>query len=111
MRALAVMALVMAAAAGSAGAAKRDPDVERGREIARRVCASCHAVEPGKVSPVPKAAPFASREMQHVAGLEGRLAALTTGGHYGMPPQRLTDDELTALSVYIHSLARAQVVR
>lgn len=108
MRLLAVVALA-ALAAGPVAAAKRSPEVERGREIARRVCADCHAVEPGRASPVPRAAPFASREMQHVAGLEGRLETLTRGGHYGMPPQPLTREDIAALQAYIEDLHRATV--
>lgn len=110
MRVVAIVALV-ALAAGSAVAAKRDPQVERGREMARRVCAACHAVEPGRESPVPKAAPFASREMQHVAGLEGRLATLTREGHHGMPPQPLTAEDVQALLAYIESLGPSTAAR
>jgi mono/diheme cytochrome c family protein len=101
---LATLVALAVLAAQPALAAKRDPQVERGREIARRVCAACHAVEPRGSSPVPKAAPFASREMQHVAGLEGRLAALTTAGHHGMPPQPLSPEDVRALLTYIESV-------
>lgn len=101
---LAVLVLALAVAAPAEAKPKRDPAVTRGHEIARQACAACHAVDPGQTSPVPKAPPFASREMQHVAGLEGRLAGLTAGGHYGMPPQPLTDQQVRDLLAYIESL-------
>ncbi len=103
-RAFAALALALAVAAPVQAKPKRDPAVVRGHEVARQACAACHAVDPGKSSPVPKAPPFASREMQHVAGLEGRLAGLTAGGHYGMPPQALTDPQVRDLLAYIESL-------
>ncbi len=104
MKRLAV-ALGLLAMAQPALAKDKDPAVARGRDLAREVCAACHAVEPGRTSPMAKAAPFASREMQHVAGLEGRLAALATGGHYGMPPQPLSEQQVRDLLAYIESLA------
>jgi len=85
--------------------AKTPAPVRRGHELARQVCASCHAVEPGGTSPEPRAAPLASRDMRHVAGIEGRLARLTREGHYGMPPQALTDEQVRDLLAYIESLA------
>lgn len=98
-----VLALCVLALAQPALA--KDKAVARGRDVARQACASCHAVERGRPSPISKAAPFASREMQHVAGLEGRLSALTKGGHYGMPPQTLSDAQVSDLLAYIESLA------
>lgn len=76
----------------------------RGHLTALRHCAACHAVEPGGVSPHPKAAAFASREIQHTAGLEGRVAALTRQGHYGMPPIELGAQEVGDIVAYIESL-------
>lgn len=102
------LALCVVALAHPAIAKDKDPAVRRGRDLARHSCAACHAVEPGRLSPVPKAAPFASREMQHVAGLEGRLADLTSKGHYGMPPQRLDDRQVRDLLAYIESLASSR---
>ncbi len=76
----------------------------RGHEAAVRLCSACHAVEPGGVSPRPRAAAFASREMQHTAGLEGRVAALTRQGHYGMAPIELSAREVGDIVAYIESL-------
>lgn len=77
---------------------------ERGHAVALRLCAACHAVEPGGVSPRPRAVGFASREMQHMAGLEGRVAALTRQGHYGMPPVALSAGQADDIVAYIGSL-------
>lgn len=76
----------------------------RGRVVAQRQCGACHAVEPGAVSPRGRAPAFASLEMQHTAGLEGRVDALTRQGHYGMPPVKLTPGEVADLVAYIASL-------
>ena len=79
--------------------------VERGHAVAERACEACHAVEPGGVSRKALAPAFGSLEMRHTAGLEGRVAALTRLGHYGMPPVRLTPQEVSDLVVYIDSLS------
>jgi mono/diheme cytochrome c family protein len=99
------LALCVLAVAQPALAKDKDSAVGRGRDLARGACASCHAVERGRTSPTPRAAPFASREMQHVAGLEGRLSELTARGHYGMPPQALSAKQVSDLLAYIESLA------
>jgi len=81
---------------------------ERGHAVARRLCAACHAVEPGGVSPRPQAVGFASREMQHMAGLEGRVAALARQGHYGMPPVALSAGQADDIVAYIGSLGEGR---
>jgi mono/diheme cytochrome c family protein len=75
----------------------------RGRQVARRACAACHALEPGAASPNAKAPGFASQEMRHTAGLEGRVDALTRAGHYGMPPVKLRPAEVQDLVAYVAS--------
>jgi mono/diheme cytochrome c family protein len=84
---------------------------ERGHEVARRACAGCHAVEPGGVSPRPRAPAFGSLEMRHTAGLEGRVADLTRLGHYSMPPLRLSPQEVSDLVAYIESLEAPEAGR
>jgi hypothetical protein len=76
---------------------------ERGHAVARRACAACHAIEAAGVSPAPKAPAFASVEMRHTASLESRVADLTRLGHYGMPPVKLSPDEVRELVAYIAS--------
>ena len=78
----------------------------RGLQVARTACARCHAVEPGGVSPQVRAPGFASREMQHTAGLDGRVADLTRSGHYGMPPVPLSPGQVADVVAYIESLAQ-----
>jgi mono/diheme cytochrome c family protein len=102
----AILLLTVLAAGPAAAKVKPNPEVTQGRHIARRVCAACHSVEAGGKSPAPKAPPFASREMRHTAGLEGRLSRLTSEGHYDMPPQNLSPDQVRALLAYIESLGR-----
>ncbi len=103
--------LALAASLALAGCALVDPahqlaptQVSRGHDAAVRLCSACHAVEPGGASAHPRAAPFAGREMQHTAGLEGRVAALTRQGHYGMAPIDLTAREVGDIVAYIESL-------
>jgi mono/diheme cytochrome c family protein len=78
---------------------------ERGHVVAQRLCAACHAVEPGGASPSAKAPAFGSVEMRHTAGLEGRVADLTRLGHYGMPPVALSPQEVSDVTAYIEGLA------
>lgn len=89
----------------TASHSKSNTPVERGHDTARRACASCHAVEPGGGdSPVARAVPFASLELRHTVGVDGRLADITRKGHYGMPPVALTTAEMADLRAYIDSL-------
>ncbi|MFZ5719672.1 MAG: c-type cytochrome [Pseudomonadota bacterium] len=108
LRGLAVIVVLFAVSGPASARPKPDPVVERGREVAEKRCASCHSVAPGGASPMRDAPAFAGRDMQHTAGLEGRLAALTRKGHYDMPPMTLSPDEVTALRAYIESLAPRQ---
>lgn len=73
----------------------------RGHAVAMRICAECHAIAPNAVSPNPRAPGFATLEMRHTVGLDDRLATLTRLGHYGMPPQKLTPDQVQDLVSYI----------
>lgn len=100
--------LVCAAAIALAACAsvKSPSATARGHEIARRDCGACHAVEPGAASPNPRAPGFATQEMRHTAGLEGRLEALTRSGHYDMPPVKLSPAEVRDLLAYIQGPER-----
>ncbi|HET6971146.1 MAG TPA: c-type cytochrome [Phenylobacterium sp.] len=100
-----VLALALGACASLGLRAKGPPTAaERGHALAESICAACHAVEPGAATPAGAPPAFASREMQHVAGLEGRVETLTREGHHAMPPQHLTPDQVADLVVYIGSL-------
>ena len=80
------------------------PD-SRGREVAEAACAQCHAVAPGGTSARPRAPGFASPAMQHTAGLDGRVAALTQAEHTAMPPIHLTAGQVADIVAYIESLS------
>lgn len=105
-RLAATVLLVMTLSTGAAlGSPKPDPAIARGHDTAQRACAACHAVgKTGGAGPVPRAVAFASLEMRHTVGLDGRLADITRKGHYGMPPIALTAGELADLGAYIESL-------
>lgn len=101
--------IVFALAAALSGCATVGTDAAptpaaRGEAVARRVCAACHAMGFGGESPSPRAAPLGSVEMRHTAGLPDRVADLTRTGHYGMPPLRLSAQEVSDVVAYIESL-------
>ena len=93
------------AALGGGGPRAPDPAAERGHALAQRMCAACHAVEPGGASPRSAAPPFGSSGLRHTAALEGRLADLTRHGHYEMPPVALRPEDVRDLAAYIESLS------
>ena len=105
-RRFAIMVLTLGlSACATSDARMLDEPVARGLHIAQRACATCHAIEAGDAtSRARRAAPFASLEMRHTVGLEGRLAVLTSKGHYSMAPVALTIGELADLRAYIESL-------
>ena len=81
-------------------------DVSQGRNFAQRVCAGCHAIQPGlTVSPVVAAPTFpaiaASPGMSPIAL---RVALQST--HRTMPNLALTADELDDVIAYIIGLQR-----
>jgi mono/diheme cytochrome c family protein len=82
--------------------------VARGSEVARRVCAACHAVAPGDPSPRSDTRPFWNRGLRHTALLEGRLQQFSSHGHYEMPKLDLRPDELRDVAAYIDSLEAAE---
>lgn len=96
--------LLLSACAGVPPPTLADDPPARGRATAERMCAGCHALAPGQTSADPRAPSFPGREMQHTAGLAGRVADLTRHGHYGMPPIPLTADEAADVTAYIESL-------
>ncbi|MCE3290007.1 MAG: cytochrome c class [Caulobacter sp.] len=117
MRRAAAPGLMLALAALSACAAGRyeppelepriGPDVriEGGLALARRYCASCHAVEAGADSPRPMAPTFPQLATRFTGPrLEEGLTMVSDLGHGEMPPARLDQAELRDLAVYIDSL-------
>ena len=100
----AALAATMSACAAGPSTLPADSSEARGHSVAQAACAGCHAVEPARDSPHPKAPGFGSLEMRHTASLEGRVAQLTREGHYGMAPVSLTPGELSDLLSYMGSL-------
>ena len=81
------------------------PAVERGRELAMRRCAECHAVRRGSDSPDGDAPPFSTLRLRfNELSLERRLAGIPWGEHAGMPPIGLTSGDRSDLAAYIESL-------
>lgn len=111
---LALMAALAAVSACATGPhegrepeARVGPDVriEGGLALARRSCASCHAVEAGAESPRPMAPAFPQLAARLTGPrLEESLTMVSDLGHGEMPPARLDQADLRALAAYIDSL-------
>lgn len=105
MRTLIALAAFSGSVAATAVAAQEFGDVQRGRQLAREVCASCHAVGAGETrSPVAGAPSF-----EAVANTPGMTAAalavwLTAHAHPTMPMIVLTREDVRNVSAYILNL-------
>jgi mono/diheme cytochrome c family protein len=89
----------------SAAAYAQDGDVRAGRAYAEAVCARCHDIEDGLLSPNPKSPPFGT--IAHTPGITG--AALNTilrTPHRDMPDLILPKQDLENVIAYILSLKR-----
>ena len=79
----------------------------QGRMVAQIRCASCHAIVADRVSPNPKAPTFpdlAGRFGEH--SLQQKLAEIEETGHFYMPPQRVSSEDVTNLVAYFNTLPR-----
>ena len=107
-----IWALVMAIAAivhvGSAASTELTQEVQRGRVIAERHCATCHAVGRTGLSPYASAPPFRTlHERYDVEALAEALAEGIVVGHGGarqMPQFMLTPGAIDDLLAYLKSL-------
>ena len=82
-----------------------DVRIESGLTLARRACASCHAVEGTRNSPRPMAPPVRVLATRLTGPtLEESLTMVADLGHGEMPPARMDQAELRDLAVYIDSL-------
>lgn len=99
-------AIAVAGPAPSAPTARPvDPAVERGRDLAARRCAECHAVRYGRDSPDGAAPPFPALSLRYnEISLERRLAGIPWADHAGMPPIGLTANDRQDLVAFIESL-------
>ena len=78
-------------------------EAERGEQLARQWCASCHLVSEEQASATTEAPPFpaiAQRSPDEISALAGFLA----DPHPPMPDLSLTREEIRALLAYIASL-------
>lgn len=99
------LALVLLLMMHAPAAAQSSP-VERGRAIAERLCARCHAIGPEGASPLGIAPPF--RELPKRYPVEQLAEALAEGivtGHPEMPRFVFTPREIGALLAFLQSLA------
>jgi len=112
---LAAVALALACAACASpepptatASAGRDTPVEaavRGRQLAARACASCHAIGPAGASPMAEATPF--REIVHRYPLDQLEEAFAEGlvtGHPAMPPFVFRASEIDDLIAYLETV-------
>jgi mono/diheme cytochrome c family protein len=95
--------VLLLAPAYAAGAADAD-DVRQGRELARQICADCHAVRPAEVQSPNRSAP----SFEDIAGVSGispiALKVALRSSHREMPNLILNDDEIDRVIAYILSL-------
>jgi mono/diheme cytochrome c family protein len=96
--AIAISALVFAKPAGAVD------DVDKGRELAERLCARCH-MAPGQgekrgANDIPGFAAVAQRRRQSHKGIVDWLGSIPPM----MPNHRLSQDEMHALAAYIMTL-------
>ena len=104
---LSIAAVCLAIGAVSAQAQSVPGDVERGRELAERVCSNCHKVKADPAAPVSTDVlsfpSIANRPGVTAESLAGRIIV----PHPAMPNVQLTVRELREVIAYILSLKRA----
>ena len=103
---LAASAVALAAHPGHGLAqAQSPPAIERGAEVARARCASCHAVALETRSPNREAPLFrVLSRLYSAADLRRKLEQFSESGHFDMPPVALREDEIEDVAAYIASL-------
>jgi cytochrome c len=96
--------LGMTAMPGSLTAQGKNGDPVRGQELARRLCAGCHATEPNSALAInPDVPSFAAIAKQPNATAE-RLAGRIIVPHPAMPNTQLTVAEIRDVIAYILAL-------
>lgn len=104
---IAAIGLLPAAQAQAQGAssARLSPGAERGRQVAERLCAACHAIGPADKGPSAMAPPFRALRMRYnPISLERHIASLAATGYFGMPPQSVSEAEARDVADYIETL-------
>ncbi|HET9161704.1 MAG TPA: cytochrome c [Caulobacteraceae bacterium] len=82
-----------------------DSASERGRQIASRDCAGCHAIDRKSDGPRLSAPSFSDiRARYNRFSLAREFVAIGQSGHYQMPPTQISESESGDLIAYIESL-------
>lgn len=102
--ALAAVFLAVPAAA-QPSRAPINPSAERGRQVAERVCAGCHAITETGTSPSAMAPPFRALRMRYnPISMERHIGDLAASGYFGMPRQLISPAESADIAAYIETL-------
>jgi cytochrome c len=81
---------------------------ERGRQLAEKMCAHCHAIGTWERSPLAGAPPFRQLEPRvDFDELQQRLQDGVVSGHPAMPMFIFSADEARALIVYLRTIRRS----
>lgn len=105
MRLLLSTLLLATVAVSAQAAAQAQAPVERGGEIADRLCSRCHAVGTKGESPMGVAPPFRALSKRYpVENLAEAFAEGIVTGHPAMPRFVFTPSEIDALLAYLQSL-------
>jgi cytochrome c len=94
-----------AASSATANQATADAGALRGRQVAARECAGCHAIDQNSDSPSFSAPPFRDiRRRYNRISLAREFVAIGQGGHYQMPPTQISSSDGADLIAFIESL-------
>lgn len=98
---------LLATSVGSVSVLAQDQTpVQRGRAVAERRCATCHAVRPGETASPNAAAASFTRVAMTPGMTELALQAMLQTSHRTMPNLILDVDEMREVIAYILSLAK-----
>lgn len=103
----AVLAGIVAVPLALRNHVKPDASVERGHALAVEYCSRCHAVEPGKTSPVADAPPFYTfAQRWPLEDLEEALAEGIMVSHqkYQMPVFQFDPDQIADFIAYLRTI-------
>src|SRR5262245_10075286 len=104
-----VVVLFLFAAQVSAGWPQEATQSERGRALATRMCAQCHAIDGADESPDPNAPAF--RRLQRLLDFDTFADRLREGlmvAHPDMPAFRFTRQDAHAVAAYLTSIQPQQ---
>jgi cytochrome c len=102
---LAIILLLLATSAGLAEDTSPSPLEQRGRALAERMCAQCHAI--GKSGQSPHVSAPAFRALDRRVDLDSFMERLREGlavGHPDMPTFRFTREDARAFLLYLRSI-------